>query len=154
MAVVNSCLLESSPEFAELLQNAQDFAPNYPSQSRKKHAVARRIIPHSCKNDLHSCHISSTLKLYWWTRTLPIKSEGFGTLGRLVIFAQLGSGRSLLCGLCGIPLSMCPKSRLYQSFSISSVAPVISQRIKENGMSPYPKNSSIKTCNSKSSPFC
>jgi hypothetical protein len=55
MIVLNSCLLESSPGFAELLQNAQDFAPNYASQSRKKHALARRIIRHSCKNDLNSC---------------------------------------------------------------------------------------------------
>jgi len=55
MTVLNSCLLESSPGFAVLLQNAQDFAPNYPSQSHKRHAVPRRINRHSCKNDLNSC---------------------------------------------------------------------------------------------------
>ena len=40
--------------------NAQDFAPNYPSQSRKRHAVARRITRHSYKNDLNSCQLLLT----------------------------------------------------------------------------------------------
>ncbi len=64
MTVLNSRLLESSPGFAELLQNAQDFAPNYSSQSRKRHAVARRIIRHSCKNDLNSCQAVNDVELY------------------------------------------------------------------------------------------